>query len=42
MPPRPQGIPSYKLPPKPSHHIPYINNSGVYKPNDISQRDSSK
>lgn len=41
LPPRPQGLPNYKLPPRPSYHIP-MNNSGVNRSNDLSQRDSSK
>lgn len=41
MPPKPQGIPSYKMPPKPMYHIPLANN-GVNRSNDLSQREKSK
>jgi len=40
LPPRPIGLPNciYKLPPKPSYHLPNGNN----KSSEASQRDSSK
>ena len=41
LPPRPQGLPLYKLPPKPSYHIPYSNNA-VNRSSEVSQRDQSK
>jgi hypothetical protein len=43
LPPRPIGIPNcnYKLPPKPSYHLPN-GNSAVNRSSEVSQRDSSK
>jgi hypothetical protein len=41
LPPRPQGLANinYKLPPKPSYHLP---SSGVNRSSEVSARDSSK
>ena len=43
LPPKPQGIPNYnyKVPPRPSYHLPN-SNSGANRSSEASQRDSSK